>query len=81
MTAASGLSPQELAEASARAMWNEDSASQRLRMRLDHVAPGAATLSMTVTPEMTNGHRIAHGGYVRGGSDRELKTLRVALER
>jgi len=24
---------------------------------------------------------IAHGGYVRGGSDRELKTLRVALER
>jgi lysine decarboxylase len=23
---------------------------------------------------------IAHGGYVRGGSDRELKTLRVALE-
>jgi arginine decarboxylase len=24
---------------------------------------------------------IAHGGYVRGGSDRELKTLRVALDR
>src|ERR1700742_4509870 len=24
---------------------------------------------------------IAHGGYVRGGSDRELKTLRVAAER
>ena len=24
---------------------------------------------------------IAHGGYVRGGSDRELKTLRVTLER
>ena len=64
MSAASDLSPQELAEASARAMWNEDRASQRLGMRLDHVAPGAATLSMTVTAEMTNGHRIAHGGYV-----------------
>jgi arginine decarboxylase len=24
---------------------------------------------------------VAHGGYVRGGSDRELKTLRVATER
>ncbi|HEY2477396.1 MAG TPA: aminotransferase class V-fold PLP-dependent enzyme [Solirubrobacterales bacterium] len=24
---------------------------------------------------------IAHGGYVRGGSDRELKTVRVALDR
>jgi arginine/lysine/ornithine decarboxylase len=24
---------------------------------------------------------IAHGGYVRGGSDRELKTLRVAIDR
>ncbi len=24
---------------------------------------------------------IAHGGYVRGGSDRELKTLRVAVDR
>ena len=24
---------------------------------------------------------IAHGGYVRGGSDRELKTLRVSVER
>ena len=35
--------PQEIAEASAKAMWNGDSASQRLGMSLDHVAPGEAT--------------------------------------
>jgi acyl-CoA thioesterase len=55
---------QTLAEACARAMWNEDSASQRLGMALDHVAPGAATLSMDVTEQMTNGHGTCHGGYI-----------------
>lgn len=58
------LTPQALAEACARAMWNEDSASQRLDMRLDHIAPGAATLSMTITDQMTNGHGSCHGGYI-----------------
>ena len=58
------MSPQELAEACARAMWNDDSASQRLGMRLDHIAPGAASLSMTVTEQMLNGHGDAHGGYL-----------------
>jgi acyl-CoA thioesterase len=56
--------PQELAEACARAMWNDDSASQRLGMTLDRVAPGEAVLSMTVRSDMTNGHGICHGGYV-----------------
>jgi acyl-CoA thioesterase len=60
----SDMTPQELAEASALAMWNDDSASQRLGMVLDHVAPGAATLSMTVTAEMSNGHGNCHGGYI-----------------
>lgn len=58
------LTPQALAEACARAMWNEDSASQRLDMRLEHVTPGAATLSMTITDQMTNGHGNCHGGYI-----------------
>jgi acyl-CoA thioesterase len=58
------LPPQELAEACARAMWNDDSTSQRLGMSLDHIAPGAATLSMTVTEAMTNGHGTCHGGYI-----------------
>lgn len=61
---ASGMSAQELAEASAEAMWNGDSASQRLGMTVDHIAPGQATLSMTVTDAMSNGHGNAHGGYI-----------------
>ncbi len=58
------MSPQELAEACARAMWEGDSASQELDMSLDSVAPGASTLSMTVTRAMTNGHGNCHGGYI-----------------
>lgn len=61
---AADLSPQQLAEASARAMWADDNASQQLGMRLDHVAPGAATLSMTITAAMANGHGNCHGGYI-----------------
>ncbi|MBU9697331.1 hydroxyphenylacetyl-CoA thioesterase PaaI [Rhodobacteraceae bacterium HSP-20] len=58
------MTPQELAEASARALWDGDSTSQRLGMTLDHIAPGAATLTMTVTPAMSNGHGTCHGGYI-----------------
>ncbi len=61
---AAEMTPQELAEASARAMWNDDSASQRLDMSLDHIAPGRATLSMTITDSMSNGHGNCHGGYM-----------------
>lgn len=64
MKPANEMTPQELAEACARAMWNDDSASQRLDMALDHVAPGAATLSMTITAAMSNGHGNCHGGYI-----------------
>ncbi|MDR0808447.1 MAG: hydroxyphenylacetyl-CoA thioesterase PaaI [Gemmobacter sp.] len=58
------MTPQEIAEASAKAMWNDDSASQRLDMHLDHIAPGEATLSMTITGAMSNGHGNCHGGYI-----------------
>jgi acyl-CoA thioesterase len=58
------MTPQDLAAAAARAMWNDDSASQRLGMSLDQIAPGAATLSMTVTDAMSNGHGHCHGGYI-----------------
>lgn len=55
--------PQALAEACARAMWAEDRASRSLGMVIERVAPGEATLSMTITAAMTNGHGIGHGGY------------------
>jgi len=60
----STMTPQDMAEACARAMWNDDSASQRLGMVLDAVGSGHATLSMTVTDDMTNGHGMCHGGYI-----------------
>ncbi|MGA0614911.1 hydroxyphenylacetyl-CoA thioesterase PaaI [Paracoccus sp. KR1-242] len=58
------MTPQEVAEASAKAMWNDDSASQRLGMSLDHIAPGEADLTMTITADMSNGHGNCHGGYM-----------------
>lgn len=64
MTTSDQMTPQELAEACATAMWNDDSASQNLGMSLDHVAPGEATLTMTITDQMTNGHGMCHGGYI-----------------
>ena len=58
------MTPQELAEASAKALWDGDSTSQRLGMELSNVAPGGATLTMTVTEAMSNGHGTCHGGFL-----------------
>ena len=58
------LSPEDLARACADAMWKEDDASCGLGMKIIEVAPGRATLSMTVQPHMVNGQRIAHGGFI-----------------
>lgn len=55
---------QKLAEASAAAMWKDDRAAQALGMTVVSVGPGKATLTMTVRPEMCNGHHIAHGGLI-----------------
>jgi acyl-CoA thioesterase len=56
------VDPQQIAERSAAAMWSLDRASQALGMTLDAVAPGRATLRMTVRHDMVNGHEIGHGG-------------------
>ena len=55
-------SPEEVARASAAAMWADDRASRALGMSLDAVGPGTATLRMTVREDMVNGHAIGHGG-------------------
>src|SRR4051794_2565592 len=44
-------------------MWAGDRASRDLGMSLDIVGPGTATVSMTLTESMVNGHTIGHGGY------------------
>jgi phenylacetic acid degradation protein PaaD len=58
------VTPQELAEACAAAMWADDAASRALGMRLDEVRPGSARLSMEVRADMVNGHALCHGGFV-----------------
>jgi acyl-CoA thioesterase len=58
------LSPDDLARACADAMWKEDDASKSLGMTIVEIGSGRATLSMTVKPEMVNGQRIAHGGFI-----------------
>jgi acyl-CoA thioesterase len=58
------LSPDDIARRSAEAMLEGDRASAGAGVQLVAVGPGRATLTMTVRPDMVNGHDIAHGGYV-----------------
>jgi acyl-CoA thioesterase len=53
-----------LAEAVAQAMWARDAATHALGMQMVHIAPGQCTLTMTVRPDMVNGHHICHGGLM-----------------
>ena len=55
---------QALAQRVADAMFARDRASQGLGMRITHVGPGHAELTMTVRGDMVNGHAICHGGFV-----------------
>ena len=54
----------ERARESAARMYADDRATKALRISIDEVGPGRATARMRVTADMTNGHGIAHGGYV-----------------
>nr|BFE66622.1 hydroxyphenylacetyl-CoA thioesterase PaaI [Dactylosporangium thailandense] len=58
------MTPQELAEACAAALYATDTATRSLGITIGGVAPGRATARMTVTGSMLNGHAIGHGGYV-----------------
>lgn len=58
------MTAQQMAAACAEAMWKLDTASQHLGMRIDHIAPGEARLSMDITETMSNGHGNCHGGYI-----------------
>jgi len=58
------LSPDDLARACADAMWKEDDASSGLGMTIVEIGPGRAILTMPVRPDMVNGQRIAHGGFI-----------------
>lgn len=64
MNVKAALSPEDIARACADAMWAEDDASKGLGMEIVEIGPGFATLAMTVRPDMVNGQRIAHGGFI-----------------
>lgn len=49
---------------SAARMYAGDQATRALGISIDEVAPGRARARMRVTGDMTNGHGIAHGGYI-----------------
>jgi acyl-CoA thioesterase len=54
----------ELARRCAEAMYADDAASQHLGMTIEAVGPGTATLTMSVTEAMINGHGTCHGGFI-----------------
>jgi acyl-CoA thioesterase len=56
------VTPEEIADRSAAAMWAGDRASRSLGRELVEVGPGRAVLTMAVRDDMVNGHDIGHGG-------------------
>jgi acyl-CoA thioesterase len=58
------LSAQETAEFVSTGMFANDRASQWMGMQVTSAAPGRATLTMTVRPEMLNGLGSCQGGFI-----------------
>lgn len=53
-----------LAQRVAAAMMSRDRASRGLGIVIEDIGPGYARLTMTVRPDMLNGHDICHGGFM-----------------
>lgn len=62
--AAQAKDPQQTADFVGHGMLAEDEASRGLGMQVERMGPGRAVLSMTVRPDMLNGFRICHGGFI-----------------
>ncbi len=63
------LTPGALAEKVVAGMMANDAFSQWLGVEIVEVAPGAATIRMTVRPEMCNGFQVGHGGVTFAFAD------------
>ena len=63
---------QELAQRVVASMLERDEFSRWLGLEVTHVAPDAATVRMTVRPEMVNGFGVCHGGIAFGLADSAL---------
>ncbi len=57
-------SPSERAQRAARTLYDGDRASKTLGMQLLEATPGGARVAMRVRDDMTNGHRVCHGGLL-----------------
>lgn len=58
------MTPNEIANKSAEAMWKNDDASRWMGMKIVTVGAGHATMTMQVEKHHTNGHDICHGGFI-----------------
>ena len=58
------VEPQALAQAVGVGMHSVDAAAQALGITLQAIAPGQATMTMVVRPDMLNGHQTCHGGFL-----------------
>ena len=54
----------ELAQRVTARMFSEDNASQAMGMTVDACGDGWARVSMTIRPDMLNGHGTCHGGFL-----------------
>lgn len=69
MSTESARTPQETAEYVRDGMLRSDSATRGLGMAVVDIAPGRATLTMTVRGDMLNGHSSCHGGFLSALAD------------
>ena len=56
--------PQQTADRVREGLFANDRASKAMGMQILDVTPGQATVSMTVRPDMLNGHDTCHGGVI-----------------
>jgi acyl-CoA thioesterase len=61
--------PQQTAEFVRDRMYAVDRATQGLGIEIVAVAPGEATVTMTVREAMLNGHQTCHGGFLAALAD------------
>lgn len=58
------LTAQQIAERVRDGMYARDLAAQAAGIAVTDIAPGCATLTMTVREDMLNGHATCHGGVI-----------------
>ena len=63
------MTPQQIAEAVRDTMLAKDQASRSLGIECSAVAPGRATVQMTIRETMLNGFGSCHGGLITTVAD------------